>query len=400
MNEAGTANREAMAADEVPSRDDMLARAEALIPVVAERAAAAEASGRIPDVTIDDLHTAGLWRVNQPRWAGGGEHDIRLLIESAGTLSRGCGSTGWVYINLAVHHWMLAMWPAQAQDEIWGADPDALIASSVIFPAGKTAPADGGYRLSGRWPFCSGVTHSRWVMLGGTIARDGAPPEPRTFIVPVDQCTQIDTWDAAGLSATGSLDVACEDVFVPEHMTLRAADTRGGPTPGSARNPQPLYRQSVGGLFPHMVATNLHGMARGMYDLCVERFAARESTQAKTRIAGLVTVHHHLAEAGVKLDAGRFLIRNSFDESLAYAEAGEVPPAEATLRWRRDGAYVATLASEAAALLHRTTGASAVYKSNAMQRQLRDLQTGLTHAHISFDINGTAYGRAILGVDD
>jgi len=96
----------------------MLARAHAMIPVVRARAGAAEAVGRIPEETIRELHKNGLWRINQPARVGGGEYDFRLLTEVAQELARGCASTGWVYINLAVHHWMLAMWPPEGQDTV------------------------------------------------------------------------------------------------------------------------------------------------------------------------------------------------------------------------------------------------------------------------------------------
>jgi 3-hydroxy-9,10-secoandrosta-1,3,5(10)-triene-9,17-dione monooxygenase len=228
------------------AREEMLARAHAMIPVVRARAGAAEAVGRIPEETIRELHKNGLWRINQPARVGGGEYDFRLLTELAQELARGCTSTGWVYINLAVHHWMLAMWPPEGQDTVWNENPDALIASSVIYPAGRAVKTDGGYRLTGRWPFCSGINHSEWIMVGGMVEGAGPDggPEARVFLIRTRDLTIHDNWDVMGLSATGSVDSECDDLFVPEYMTLAGNATRGDRTPGTDANPSPVYRQS------------------------------------------------------------------------------------------------------------------------------------------------------------
>jgi 3-hydroxy-9,10-secoandrosta-1,3,5(10)-triene-9,17-dione monooxygenase len=384
-----------------PPREEMLRRAQDMIPVVRERAAAAEASGRIPEETIRELHENGLWRINQPARVGGGEYDFRLLTEVAQELARGCGSTGWVYINLAVHHWMLAMWDPEGQDRVWSENPDALIASSVIYPAGKAVTVDGGYRLTGRWPFCSGIRHSEWIMIGGMVEGAGADGglEPRVFLVPVADMTVHDAWDVMGLRATGSVDSECADLFVPGHMTLAGSATRGDTTPGSAVNPSPLFRQSVGGLFPHMISTVLLGISRGIFDVGVEMMRARSARQTGRKIAELVPVQNRVAEAGAMIDAGRALLFANFAESLAFAEVGQVPPVEAKLRWRRDGAYAAKLAADAGQGLFRIMGASALVETGAFQRPIRDLTAGTTHAHVSWEINGPAHGRVTLGLE-
>src|ERR1700720_1177388 len=137
----------------VPPRfEELLARAEALIPVLRERAPRAEQLRRLPDETIADLHRSGLFRMLQPARVGGSELPYGAFVELAGIIGRGCGSTAWVLNNLASHHWMLAYWPKEAQDEIWGPSPDTLIGSAFIFPGGRARKVDGGYRLSGRWP--------------------------------------------------------------------------------------------------------------------------------------------------------------------------------------------------------------------------------------------------------
>src|SRR4051812_31706747 len=144
-------------------------RAEALVPVLRERAAATEKLGRLPDATIEELHASGLFRVHQPARIGGSELPFRAICELPSIVAQGCASTAWVLANLASHHWMLAFWPAAAQDELWGESPDVLIGSAFIFPCGRATRVEGGYRLSGRWPFSSGVDPSAWNMIGAVV---------------------------------------------------------------------------------------------------------------------------------------------------------------------------------------------------------------------------------------
>jgi len=381
-----------------PSRDEMLRRARALVPAIRERASEAESLRRLPDATIRDLHETGLWRINQPARVGGPALDYQLLVEISSEFARACGSTGWVFVNLAVHHWMLAMWPSEGQDRVWGENPDALIASAVIYPCGQARASGDRYLLSGRWPFCSGIMHSEWAMLGGMVQRESAPPEPRMFLVPRSALEVIDTWNVAGLAATGSHDVACKDLELPAYMTVAARDVRGDLTPGSAVNPGPLYRQSVAALFPHLIASLVIGMAQDMYDQTVERFGAGTSMSNKSPIAEHGTIQSRVAEAGAQIDAARLLLSKGFGESLRLAEAETVPPVADKLRWRRDGTYAAVLASTAGMSLFRAAGGNAIRLSNPMQRHMRDINAAMGHFHVNWDANSAAFGRVAMGL--
>src|SRR5437764_4516370 len=168
-----------------PDFPELLARAEALVPVLRERAGEAEELRRLPDATIEDLHRTGLFRILQPKRVGGSELPFRAIVELVAAISRGDGSTGWVLANLAAHHWLLGMWPKQAQDEIWGESPDNLIGSALIFPRGRAKPVPGGYRLTGRWPFSSGVDAAAWNLIGAIMQdEETGPAQPPIFLLP------------------------------------------------------------------------------------------------------------------------------------------------------------------------------------------------------------------------
>ena len=179
-----------------PRFDELLARAEALIPVLRERAPRAEQLRRLPDETIADLHSSGLFRMLQPARVGGSELPYRALYELTAVIGQGCGSTSWVLANLAAHHWLLGMWHPEAQHEIWGESPDSLISSALIFARGRARRVEGGYRLSGRWPFSSGIDASAWNMFGAVVSdEETGQSEHRMLLVPASDYSIIDTWE-------------------------------------------------------------------------------------------------------------------------------------------------------------------------------------------------------------
>src|ERR1700748_3068131 len=150
----------------------MATRAKALIPQLRDRAARTEELRRLPPETERDLHEAGLFRIVQPKRVGGSEFDYVALVDFAETIALADASVAWNLANLSSHHWMLAMFDSRAQDAVWKQDPDTLIASSFVFPAGRARRVDGGYVLQGRWPFSSGVDSSAWNMLASVVASE------------------------------------------------------------------------------------------------------------------------------------------------------------------------------------------------------------------------------------
>src|ERR1700735_1178689 len=242
----------------------MVARAEALIPQLSARASRTEEQGPLPPETERDLHDAGLFRILQPKRVGGSEFDYVALVDCADALGQGDASAAWNSANLASHHWMLGMFDSRAQDEVWSKDANALIASSFIFPAGRARKVDGGYVLRGSWPFSSGVDSCDWNMLASVVSSDDEADgiQYRIFLLNKADYRIRDTWNATGLRGTGSNDVDVKDAFVAEEMTLAVSDLDGGPTPGSAVNPNALYELPVFSLFPYV----LSGVALGNAD--------------------------------------------------------------------------------------------------------------------------------------
>ena len=388
-----------------PGGDDrayaaMIARAKLLIPQLRDRASQTEELRRLPAETERDLHDAGLFRIVQPKRVGGSELDYVALVDCADALGRGDASVAWNFANLASHHWMLGMFDKRAQDLVWGKDPNALIASSFIFPAGRARKVNGGYVLRGSWPFSSGVESSEWNMLASVVASDDEADgiEYRIFLVNKSDYKITDTWNTSGLRGTGSNDVEVEDAFVAEPMTVAVSDLAGGPTPGSAVNPNALYALPVFSLFPYVLSGVALGNAQACLDDYVDLARHRASTYNRAKLGDLQTTQIKIAEASSKIDAARLIMRATCIEAMTEARRGHVPGMAAKTRWRRDGAYSVNLCTEAVSLLFAASGARGLFTAGVLQRQFRDAHAINSHIAFNFDAAGTNYGRVALGL--
>jgi 3-hydroxy-9,10-secoandrosta-1,3,5(10)-triene-9,17-dione monooxygenase len=379
---------------------DMVARARALLPRLRDRAVRTEELRGLPPETERDLHDAGLFRIVQPRRVGGSELDYVALVDCAEMLGRADASVAWNLANLASHHWMLAMFDKRAQDAVWEKDPNVLIASSFIFPAGRAKKVDGGYRLRGSWPFSSGVASCDWNMLASVVSSDDEADgiEYRIFLVHKNDYGILDTWNAAGLRGTGSNDVEVRDAFIAEPLTVAVSDLAGGPTPGSAVNPNALYALPVFSMFPYVLSGVALGNAQACLDDYVDVTRQRASTYNRTKLGDLQSTQIKIAEASAKIDAARLIMRSSCIEAMAEARRGHIQDMVTKTRLRRDGAYSVNLCTEAVSLLFAASGARGLFTTGVLQRQFRDAHAINSHLAFNFDAAGTNYGRVALGL--
>ncbi len=220
-----------------PSAQELVQRARELIPTLEVRWERASAERRVAAETVAQMQAAGLFRVLQPKRWGGYEMDPQVFYRIQMALAEGCMSTAWIYGVIAVHNWQLALYDERAQRDVWGEDSSTLISSSYM-PRGRLQRVAGGFRLSGRWGFSSGVDHCQWAFLGALVPGEGgSAAEFRTFLVPRCDLKVIDCWDTIGLRGTGSHDIEVEQAFVPDYRTHKASDGAAGTSPGSASIP-------------------------------------------------------------------------------------------------------------------------------------------------------------------
>src|ERR1700760_153589 len=383
-----------------PGYAAMIGRADALVPQLRDRASKTEELRRLPQETERELHEAGLFRILPPKRVGGSEFNYVALVDCADALGQGDASAAWNFANLASHHWMLGMFDPRAQDEVWDKDPNTLIASSFIFPAGRARKVEGGYVLRGSWPFSSGVESCEWNMLASVVSSDDEADgiEYRIFLLNKKDYKVKDTWNAAGLRGTGSNDVEVTDAFVAEQMSISVSDLAGGPTPGSAVNPNALYALPVFSLFPYVLSGVALGNAQACLDDYVEFARHRVSTYNRAKLGDMQSTQIKIAEASAKIDAARLIMRSTCIEAMADARRGHIPDMAAKTGLRRDGAFSVNLCTEAVSLFFAASGARGLFTSGALQRQFRDAHAINSHLAFNFDAAGTNYGRVALGL--
>jgi 3-hydroxy-9,10-secoandrosta-1,3,5(10)-triene-9,17-dione monooxygenase len=218
------------------------------------------------------------------------------------------------------------------------------------------------------------------------------------FLLPASDYRVIDTWQVIGLAGTGSKDVEVAEVFVPDHRTLAAEQITGGANPGSAIKPAPLYRLPAISLFAFAIAGVSLGIARGTVRDYTERTRTRRSEYSGKNLADFSTVQVRLGEAAALVDAAEAIMLRDCDEATRITGAGVVPSLEQKARYRRDGAYAATLCTHAVELLFTATGGGAVYQHSSIQRAFRDAYAAKAHYMLSWNVNAAVYGRVALGL--
>ena len=383
----------------VGTRDELVRRAQALAQVFRARAEEADALGRLPEQTVRDLKASGIARILQPARYGGCQASFAGMVDILRAIARGCGSTAWCLAQYIGHNFMVSQWPPPAQEAVWGDAPDNLVSGILIPLLGRAAKATAGYRLSGQWPFVSGVNNSDWCFLSGMVTNaDGGVPEERYFLVPRGQVTIVPTWDAVGLRGSGSDDVKVEELFVPEHMTLPIDRLKGGETPGNRLHPAPLYRSPSYMWFGLLLNSASLGMAEGMVADYVEEAKKRIALMSGQETRGSMSQQIKVAEAVASLAAARAVLYATCDEIMALLERGGLPSDEQRTRYRCVAAYAGKLVFTAANAIWDAEGARGVYLKSHIGREYRNLCTATRHVTHNWDVNAAAHGRVKLGL--
>jgi 3-hydroxy-9,10-secoandrosta-1,3,5(10)-triene-9,17-dione monooxygenase len=374
-------------------------RAAALVADLRGRAAETERLGRLPAVNVEALQQAGLFKLLQPRRCGGYQTDLRTQIDVVAEVARGCASTAWCLGVVHAHSWLLALFPEDAQDETYGANPDALV-SAVVAPRGQARPARGGHVLGGFWPFCSGCQHSDWVILGAAVTDDaGRPTDAGLFLVPTADVRIKDDWNVTALRGTGSCSVVVKDQFVPAHRHLSLAAIMGGKAPGVALHDGWLYRAPAWPVFMLAPASAALGAAEGALEAFEERLPGRKVafTNGELQMEMPVT-HLQVAEARTRIDVARLLLYRCADALRDAAESGRPMDIAARARCHMDCSYAVRQCLEAAELVFLASGGSGIADESPVQRAARDLHAMNLHGAFNLQTNLEMYGRALLGL--
>ena len=381
-----------------PTRDDILARASDMVPALLEKAEQAESARRLPAETDQAFRDAGFYKIMQPMAFGGLELDFGTQTELAVTLAPGCASSAWVASVTACHGWILGMFPAEAQNDVWGENPDASVASSFLPFGPEIKRVDGGLQVNGRWGFSSGVDYCSWAVLTMNVPPgDGdGKPEAMFAVVPLDACKIADTWHTTGLSGTGSNDIIVEDMFIPDHRTVKMSTLRGGASPGSAVNPGYLYRLPQRATFSFNLVGTAIGAARGAVQSVIAELKNR-ITVTGVNLGDLSSVQYRIAEAESELAAAYALMASNRDEIIRNGKANRLPSPEDRPRYRRDNAYATRLCVQAVDRVYPITGGRGIAASNAVNRAWRDVHAVSHHIALTWDVSASTAGALAVG---
>jgi resorcinol 4-hydroxylase (FADH2) len=389
----------------IPSPDELVERARAMVPEIRELAEATEKNRNVFPHIIDKIRDAELLRTCRPKEFGGFEHDGETALRIAMTISAACVSTGWSVNGAVSNGRSLAHFPIEAQREVWGGDQPDAFTCACFAPTGKAVPMTGGYRLSGRWSFASGCDRSSWIYLGGFITPENAAPpfEGAFFLLPIEDVEIIDTWFVNGLAGTGSKDIATQDVFVPAHRVLMFADARAGTTPGGRYHQNPLYKMPLLIHGASMLASTAVGAARGALDSYLEMTAPRKTRGAlaggNLAMTEFATIQLRYAEAASHVEAAELILLGDMRAMTQKLLDGQEITVADRIRCRRNQAYVTRLAVQAVEALNASTGGYGLLLSNPVQRAWRDANAVARHVSLNWDAVGTMYGQHAFGLE-
>ena len=355
----------------------------------------AERIATLPAATVAALRDAGLFRLKLPAELGGAEADPVTQIEVLEALSYIDASAGWCTMIGATGVALPGAFLPPPAVEVVFKDGHVPTAAGVVVPNGKALPVDGGYRLSGRWQFGSGVRHADWLSAGALVPGPGGKaPERRSFVFPASSAQIHDNWQVAGLKGTGSCDFSVEDILVPEEFTFPTSAFRSGlPQRGGA-----LYRLGSPAFVANEHAAFALGVAKRALHELIE-VATQKRRGPGVLMSDRAVVQAAVGEIDVRLRSARAHVLDVFEAAWQIVCAGESLTSRQQEETRAAAVFVTAVAAEITTRAFRLAGGSALHEEDVLQRCLRDINAGAQHYMVSED----AYellGRFVLGLPD
>ena len=380
--------------------DGLIERIAALRPMLEANAGRTEVDRRVVEENITALREAGAFKVTVPKRYGGYEADMRTKLEVSREIAKGCGSTAWVTTLMNVCSFFVSVMNEQAQDDVWGSNPDARIAG-VFNPTATSRKVDGGYRVTGAWNWASGSYHADWSFLGVPLAdENGDVTYPAMAIIPNTDITIEDTWFTTGMRGTGSNTIHADDVFVPDHRlhSVPGLLTHNYDTPFKD---EVLYRSAFVPVAALVLAGPQLGLAQAALDYVIEKGHKRGIAYTEWELQrDAPTFQLSIAKAATLVDqAHLFAYRAAYDIDEAAAADRTMTYVERA-RVRNDTGHAIESAREAIRVLCSAHGASSFAEGSPMQRIWRDSEIASRHAVIVPETSSLVYGRALMGFTD
>ena len=383
--------------------DVLVERARSLVPTVRELSDQTERDRRVSIDVVDAMREKKLFRLLQAERYGGFELDFGTGVKMIDEVGRGCASTAWVLGLYMIHQWLAAHFPIQAQDEIWGDDPDTVISGSYAM-AGKCEAAEGGYRITGNWRYASGCDNAPWGLVSVMFPpAEGETPMPGFLVVGPGEFTLFDDWHTVGLAGTGSKAIVCEDQFVPIHRKVTFAELATGTSAGANAHDKPLYRIPLLAAVPAFIASPALGALNGAIDDFVAEAGVRETRGAVVaggnRVGEFQAVQMRIGEAQACYNFGRTQILADLAETHRQADSGEPITVDQRIHNRLTQSFMVKLAVQGIEALYGATGGEGLQLSHRIQRAWRDIHAVSHHITFNWDAVSSMSGQQALGLE-
>lgn len=392
------------ASSQRPCVDELVERARQLRPELQKRAAQTEAEGRVSARTTQELSDAGLFDLFRPARFGGFEMPPSALVRVGFELGQACGSTAWCTTVANTCEWFTAYWPLETQTEIWGDRPRTMIAGSVA-PTGLCRPAEGGYLLSGQWPFASNCDNSDWMIISAMMPTLEAGISAAGWFLVQTRDLAIDhaSWQVSGLQGTGSKTVCAETpLFVPARRGIRFSDVLALTTPGNAIADNAMARFAFSTFGATCLVAPLLGMAQGALDWFVMAMQSKVRVPLRPGAPTSPTQSAHtqvrVGAASAAIDSAMALLLSDLARLESRIAAGGQLTITERVTTRRNAGFAARQAVEAVNLLYEGSGASSTSQSTAIQRFWRDINAGAKHVTLDVQAINALVGQERFGL--
>lgn len=370
----------------------------ALTPLLRDNAALAEQQRKPVDEVMRAIESTGAYRWFVPKKYGGYEYSLSGFMELGMALGEGCASHAWVTTFCMEHNWLLSLYAEAAQEDLFGTNP-YIISPGSLAPNGQATPADGGYRISGRWQWGTGVMHANFVMVGVITPVEGQEaPIMGMFVLPIDQVQVVDTWHVEGMVGTGSNDIVIDDAFVPAHRMVNLATVRDGTSPGAQLHKSPIYKMPMLPVLGLTATAPLIGTARNAVALFSERLQGRTVYGTTSKQGERALAQSRLAHAMAEMSSIENQIMSVAREVEGWGTAGEPCPELDRARLRVDIGLLVRRARNLVRDVVEASGASAHFLDNPLQRALRNINTASCHTVFDLDVSTEMYGRLLVGL--